>query len=247
MCAVACMQLAVRLVASEDSIQCTISRFFHSKHIKEDEVQASSDQLTVLLIDDHGLIVELVKTYLAADGGFSVVSCGDLKGGIAKIQECGGFDVVLLDVVLPGLAGIDDVARVIKANGDGSVVLFSGSVSSTFVEKAVNVGARGYIPKTLPLKALTSAIRLVAVGQTFVPSSFSYWQNEGLQTSEERLSQVEALVLRCLGEGLANKEISFRMKLSESTIKMHVRSICKKLGARNRTHAVVMGRADGLI
>lgn len=210
-------------------------------------MQTSAAPITVLLIDDHSLIVELVKTFLSADGGFSVTVSGDLAGGIAKIREAQGFDVVLLDVVLPGLTGIADVAKVVQANGDGAVVLFSGSVSASFVEKAVQAGARGYIPKTLPLRALTSAIRLVAVGQTFVPSNVTYGQADGPPAGEPRLSQVETTVLRHLGEGLANKEIAFRLQMSESTVKMHVRTICRKLGARNRTHAVIMGRADGLL
>ena len=214
---------------------------------KVEEVLASAEQISVLLIDDHNLIVDLVNTFLSAENGFSVVACGDLKSGIEKVREAQGFDVVLLDVVLPGLTGIDDVAKLVQINGDGAVVLFSGSVSSGFVEKAIHVGARGYIPKTLPLKALTSAIRLVAVGQTFVPSNFSHGQSDSMPAAESRLNQIETAVLRCLGEGLANKEIAFRLEMSESTVKMHVRSICRKLGARNRTHAVIMGRADGLL
>ena len=210
-------------------------------------MQTSADPISVLLIDDHSLIVDLVKSFLSTDAGFDVSVSGDLAGGIAKIREANGYDVVLLDVVLPGLTGISDVAKVVQANGDGAVVLFSGSVTASFVEKAVQAGARGYIPKTLPLRALTSAIRLVSVGQTFVPGNMTYGQVDGVPASEPRLTQVETTVLRHLGEGLANKEIAFRLQMSESTVKMHVRTICRKLGARNRTHAVIMGRADGLL
>lgn len=206
-----------------------------------------SAAITVLLVDDHNLVVELVKTFLTADGGFSVTVSSDLASGLARIKEASGFDVVLLDVILPGLSGISDVAKVVKANGDGAVVLFSGSVSASFVEKAVQEGARGFIPKTLPLRALTSAIRLVAVGQTFIPGNLSSGQTDSQQPGEPQMTPLEASVLRHLGEGLPNKEIAFRLQMSESTVKMHVRAICRKLGARNRTHAVIMGRADGLL
>jgi len=214
---------------------------------KDDKVQGNTDLISVLLIDDHSLIVELVKSFLGEDGGFAITVAGDLNSGIAKIREVGGFNVVLLDVVLPGLTGISDVAKVVENNSDGAVVLFSGSVSASFVEKAVQVGARGYIPKTLPLKALTSVIRLVAAGQTFVPSDFAYRKPDGSQVGEPRLSQVETTVLHHIGEGLGNKEIAFRLEMSESTVKMHIRTICRKLGAKNRTHAVIIGRADGLL
>ena len=206
-----------------------------------------SPAINVLLIDDHNLVLELVKTFLSADGGFSVTVASDLSSGLAKIKEASGFDVVLLDVVLPGLTGISDVAKVVSANGDGAVVLFSGSVSANFVEKALKEGARGFIPKTLPLRALTSAIRLVAVGQTFIPGSFSYGPTDAVQPGEGKVTPVESSVLRHLSKGLPNKEIAFLLKMSETTVKMHVRSICRKLGARNRTHAVIMGRADGLL
>lgn len=203
--------------------------------------------ITVLLIDDHSLIVELVNTFLSADGGFAVTVSSDLSSGIARIDEARGFDVVLLDVVLPGLSGIGDVEKVVQANSYGGVVLFSGSVSAGFVEKAVQVGARGFIPKTLPLRALTSAIRLVAAGQTFIPNVPAYGRTDAMPPGELNLTEQERSVLRHLGEGLANKEIAFHLKMSESTVKMHVRAICRKLGARNRTQAVIMGRADGLL
>lgn len=210
-------------------------------------MRTDSTPIKVLLIDDHSLVVELVTTFLLADGGFSVTVSGDLAGGLAKIEESVGFDVVLLDVVLPGLTGIGDVAKVVRANRDGAVALFSGAVSAGFVEKAVQLGALGFIPKTLPLRALTSAIRLVAAGQTFIPSIPAYAQSDVMAPKELGLTPLELSVLRNLGEGLANKEIAFRLQMSESTVKMHVRAICRKLGARNRTHAVITGRAGGLL
>lgn len=207
----------------------------------------NADPLTVHIIDDHSLIVDLVKTYLSESGDFVVSVSSNFSDGISMIHESDHLDVVLLDVDLPGLTGINDVKRVVEVSGDGAVALFSGSVSATFVEKALQCGARGFIPKTLPLRALTSAIRLIAAGQVFVPSNITFGDALGIAETDSRLNQVEKTILVCLAEGQVNKEIAFQMQMSESTVKMHVRTICRKLGARNRTHAVTLGRANGLL
>jgi two-component system nitrate/nitrite response regulator NarP len=207
----------------------------------------NADPLTVHIIDDHSLIVDLVNTYLSESGDFVVSVSSNFSDGISMIHESDHLDVVLLDVDLPGLTGINDVKRVVEVSGDGAVALFSGSVSATFVEKALQCGARGFIPKTLPLRALTSAIRLIAAGQVFVPSNITFGDALGIAETDSRLNQVEKTILVCLAEGQVNKEIAFQMQMSESTVKMHVRTICRKLGARNRTHAVTLGRANGLL
>lgn len=203
--------------------------------------------IRVLLVDDHSLVTDLVSRFLAADGGFRVESVGDLAAGRDRVIAAGGFDVVLLDVNLPGLSGIEHVIEMVEANHKGAVVLFSGGVSQSFVERAVRAGAHGFIPKTLPLKALTSAIRLVASGQVFVPADFFNSSEEVKSVGQNPLTQLEMMALRALGQGLSNKEIAFRLKLSEPSVKMHVRAVCRKLGARNRTHAVILARAQGLV
>lgn len=209
--------------------------------------EGNSAAISVLLMDDHSLITDLVSKFLSVDGGFRIDCVGDLSAGLDRIRAAGHYDVVLLDVILPGLSGLQQVLEVIEANAKGTVVLFSGAISQSYVEKAVRAGARGFIPKTLPLKALTSVIRLVASGQSFVPADFIN-PPEGAQAAERgQLSQLETTVLQLLAQGLANKEIAFRLGISEASVKMHVRAICRKLGARNRTHAVILYKSQGLV
>lgn len=207
--------------------------------------QGSSATISVLLMDDHSLITDLVSKFLSVDGGFRIDCVGDLSAGLDRIRAEGHYDVVLLDVILPGLSGLQQVIEVVEANANGAVVLFSGAISQSYVEKAVRVGARGFIPKTLPLKALTSVIRLVASGQSFVPADFINLPERAQTAERGQLSQLETTVLQLLAQGLANKEIAFRLAISEASVKMHVRAICRKLGARNRTHAVILYKQQG--
>ena len=202
--------------------------------------------VSVLLIDDHSLISDLVSSYLTMDPGFTVECAADLPAGLDLIRAKGMYDVVLLDVVLPGMTGLHNVTEVVQANKDGAVVLFSGAVSASYVEKAIDLGVRGYIPKTLSLRALTSAIRLVATEQSFVPGNLVY-KSARVESARARLTEIEAEVLSCLSQGRPNKDIAFLMKISEASVKMHVRLICRKLDAKNRTHAVSLAKAEGLL
>lgn len=208
--------------------------------------QDEPDAISVLLMDDHSLITDLVSKFLSVDGGFRIDCVGDLAAGLDRIAVSGSYDVVLLDVILPGLTGLPQVSEVIEANADGAVVLFSGTISPSYVEKAVRAGARGFIPKTLPLKALTSVIRLLASGQSFMPADFVNLPEQPQTAERDRLSTFETEVLQFLAQGLANKEIAFRLAISEPSVKMHVRAVCRKLGAKNRTHAVILGKSQGL-
>jgi two-component system, NarL family, nitrate/nitrite response regulator NarL len=210
-------------------------------------VQDSADPISILLVDDHSLIIELIERFLSSDDRFLVSSARNLAGGIARIREARGFDVVLLDYDLPGISSIDDVVKVIEANPDGAVVLFSGSVPERLVEKAIRAGARGFIPKTMPLRALTSAVSIIAAGQTFIPHGMVFHDDRGFLIDETELTREEKAMLHDMSEGLAYKEIAFRLQMSLSNVKRRARMIYRKLGARNRTHAVNIGRAEGLL
>jgi two-component system nitrate/nitrite response regulator NarP len=107
------------------------------------------------------------------------------------------------------------------------------------------LGVRGLIPKTMPLQSLVSVLRLIESGQMFVPAdTMDDKQGAG---DRDKLSDVELHVLRLAAAGLTNKHIANDMNQSETTIKMHMRTICKKLGARNRAHAAVIGRDMSII
>ncbi|MFD0857490.1 response regulator transcription factor [Roseovarius aquimarinus] len=200
--------------------------------------------LRILLADDHNLLAEAVGTMLNAQPGYEAITTDTLDGALAMLNGEDGFDVVLLDLKMPGMMGINSIKTVVDKAAPGKVVLFTGMVDRHFLNSALELGCRGLIPKTMPLQALNSVIQLIVSGQIFVPAE----AGGGDKASDGHdLSEKELFVLRLAADGMTNKEIARDMDASEVTVKMHMRSICKKLGARNRAHAAMISRERSLL
>ena len=199
-----------------------------------------TEQLSILIGDDHELVRDAVAHMLRSELGFSVDVAKDGPSVLTAIAAAGGYSVVLLDVNMPGMHGLTSVEEVIRANKSGAVAIFSGQVDKDFVWKAIDMGAKGYIPKTLPIRALASTVRLIASGEGFVPMMKR--QEVTPDQPGYNLTERELAILRKLPKGLTNKEIALIEGLSEVTVKMHMRAICSKLNAKNRTHAAMIAQ-----
>jgi DNA-binding NarL/FixJ family response regulator len=173
-----------------------------------------------------------------------VESVTSIDAALGRIAGSGRFDVVLLDYSMPGGDGLAGLRHVIAANGKG-VAVFSGVATPVVIERALAEGAMGFIPKTLPLKSLESAVRMIAQGEVFVPYNYVL-QVMGKEEPTTNLKPRERQVLQLVCEGAQNKEIAFKLKLSEVIVKADVKSLCRKLGVRNRTEAAMMARNEGL-
>lgn len=228
-----------------------VSRRLHSDQTAQydfDVAGASADlepsATRVLLVDDHEIVCETIALAMAADRGVHFETANNINAAATRIAEAGRFDVILLDYLLPGVEGLEGLRDLIKAN-DGSVALFSGTANRMVVERALDAGASGFIPKTIPLKSLRNAIRFIADGETFLPAEF---MRRTAQSDGESLGMKprEMRVLGLLCEGLQNKEIGRELGIEESTVKLDVKLICRKLGARNRTQAVIEARKRGM-
>jgi len=188
------------------------------------------------------LISEAVARLLQRSGNFEVLTATSLQDALRDLEEQGPVDIVMLDLKMPGMNGIESIRQVVKANEPGRVVLFSGNADANFVQSAIQAGALGLIPKTLPLRSLLSAIGLVESGQIFVPAQLSRGDTPAVPGEQAQLSDKELFVLRRAAEGQTNKEIARELVSNEMSVKMHMRMICKKLGAKNRTHAAMIAR-----
>lgn len=209
--------------------------------------RAIAEKISVLIADDHQLIRDALAILLLSQGRFTVTTVSSFDAALSELACKGRIDVVLLDVVMPGMRGLNSVEQTVKLNPGGAVVLFSGNVAADFIQQALDFGARGYIPKTLPLKSLATAIELIASGQVFVPFILEAEPADPQQVDSDRLTQKELEVLRLVSDGLTNKEIAWRLGMAEVTIKMRMRSVCAKLAAKNRAHASMIGKEKGLI
>ncbi len=199
----------------------------------------------VLLADDHRLIGEAVATLLSTTELFSVDTAETFDETRACLSEQGPYDIVMLDLRMPGMVGLESIRQIIAQAGKAQVVLFSATADKHTLDRATEMGVRGLIPKTMPLQSLVSVLQLIESGQMFIPAGLR--DETGSGNAKDKLTDIELYVLRMAATGLTNKHIANDLNQSETIIKMHMRTICRKLGARNRAHAAVIGRDMSII
>jgi len=204
--------------------------------------------LTILIADDHDLVRETLAMFLDADGESQTVSAKDLNEALDKIKSDGPFDLVLLDFTMPGMKGLEGLKKAIKANEGKPVGLISGTATRLIAEQALEAGAAGFLPKTLPAKSLVNAVKFMAAGEVYAPVRFMSGKDDPEETDFEKdLSERERQVLRGLMAAKSNKEIARDLDLQEVTIKLHVKTLGRKLDAKNRTDAAMIARDAGFI
>ena len=207
----------------------------------------SSPSASILVADDHILVSDMIDIVLRADGDFSVSRSDSLDSTLSKIESNGHFDIVMLDIGMPGMNGLSGIEKVISANRKGKVVIFSGDVRSETVLKSIEMGASGYMPKTLTARSLCNALKFVMSGEVYLPSDIaSNIVRRPARLADALLGEKEIEVLRAVCRGETNKTIALNLSLSEVSVKMYVRSLCVKLGVTNRTQIAVTALSKGL-
>lgn len=207
--------------------------------------QPNSDTIRILLADDHTLIAQAVASVLMENGRFTVDTVENLQDAITAMTDGPRYDLVMLDLRMPGVKGLDSLKRVIDLGTAERITLFTANADRHIVKRAIELGVHGVIQKTMPLNSLESVLRLILSGQTFLPSSVIEAPANG--TDGDDLSEIELLILKFAAEGMTNKSIASQVGVNETTVKMHMRAICRKLKATNRVQAVVIARNNALI
>ena len=205
-----------------------------------DEIQA---RISILLADDHRMLVDALAPVLALEPDFDLRTAATFDEVIESLKQSPS-DVVLLDLKMPGMSGLASVKQVIDAAGDGKVALFSGNVDDSFARIALHEGAAGFIPKTTRLHVLPWVIRLVATGSKYMPVNHDNPASQQ-KAGKGELNDLELRIMQHIKSGLTNKEIARRLMSSEVRVKMHLRTVFAKLGARNRAHAAEILSARG--
>ena len=203
--------------------------------------------IRVMLVDDHEVVRLGIEAAIEAAEGLTVVA--SLGDGASALKEAPIIspDVVLLDVLMPGIDGIETCRRMREELPGTQVVMLTSHTDEDAVLAAIMAGASGYLLKNTSSKAIITAIRSAAEGQSTLDSSVTTGVLERLRTADinsgipglKDLSEREHEVLLIVAEGLTNLEIAERLVLSPHTVRNHVSSILTKLGLRRRSDAAV--------
>jgi two-component system, NarL family, response regulator LiaR len=217
---------------------------------------ASGDVVRVLIADDHAPFRQGIRRLLEEAGDMEVV--GEAASGeeTARLVEGLAPDVVLLDIKMPGMSGID-VARIIKTTSPRTrVVILTVYTNDEFLFEAIKAGAMGYLLKDTSPQELLRAVRVVCQGEGLLaPAMAAKIFKEFARTATApdlravlaHLTQREAEILQHVTGGLANKEIAQRLQISERTVKNHLSNIMEKLHVNSRTQAAVYALRSGLV
>jgi DNA-binding NarL/FixJ family response regulator len=149
---------------------------------------------------------------------------------------------------MPGMNGLDGLKAVLATGRVARVAIMSGIAPREVAEAALALGAAGFLPKTLPAKSLVNAVRFMAMGEQYAPIDFMSTTTEAAPVNPlaTMLSPRELQVLKGLCEGKANKEIARDLGIQEPTVKLHVKTLYRKIGAHNRTQAAMIAKEAGL-
>ncbi|MBS8228433.1 response regulator transcription factor [Vannielia litorea] len=204
--------------------------------------------MRVLIADDHDLLRDTLVMFLQSQGDIETETAPDLPAAHKLIEGADTpFDLVLLDLNMPGMNGLDGLKATMALGAGQRVALLSGEATKEIAEKALEAGAAGFVPKTLPAKSMINAVKFMAMGEQYAPIDFMTAADETpTHPMAEKLTPRELQVLKGLTEGKSNKEIARDLDITEPTIKLHMKTLYRKVGASNRTQAALMAREAGL-
>jgi DNA-binding NarL/FixJ family response regulator len=207
--------------------------------------------MTVLLVDDHPLFRQGLRSLLERmDAGMRIHEADTCEAALAwGERDRAGLDLILLDLALPGMNGIDGISRFRERFATTPVVMVSASFDAHHVQQAIDRGAQGFIPKSTPPDVLMSALRLVFAGGVYVPPSV---MRDGPASRPRAngtpaLTAAQARVLALMARGQSNKVIGQALEISDNTVRAHVSAILRALDATNRTEAVSRALQMGLV
>ena len=204
-----------------------------------------------LVVEDHALVREsMVGLLRQMEEGVSVQECADLESAFDVLDEDSDYDLMLLDLALPGVDGFSGLDILRRRYPAMPVVVVSAFDDPPSVTRAIHLGASGFIPKAFSGEALLSAVRQVLAGNIFRPSNQSAGATldaetpippakSGVRPDEVGLTDRQAQVLALMVRGLTNRDIADQLGLSEGTVKIHATAVFKTLGVSSRTQALV--------
>ena len=207
-------------------------------------------RISVLLVDDHAVVREGYRRLLERDANLMVVGEASAMGDALQLDNELRPDVVVLDIALPGVSGIEILRRIVARRPGARVLMFSMFQDGIYATHAMSAGAYGYLSKASAPDLLVSAVRAVAGGLRYISPDVQFAMASQSSTAQQLahiLSTRELEVLRLLAQGFAIDEIAVRLGLSPKTAANHQSSIKQKLGAGSALQLILIAQQFGLI
>ncbi len=203
--------------------------------------------MKILVVDDHALVREGLRQVLKGlDTPLDVLQAGTCEQAFALANTHGDLDLVLLDYHLPDMNGLEALAIFGEQHPELPIVLLSGQANTQIMRQVLQAGAAGFVTKSAVSDEMLRAVRSVLDGFVYVPQELQNACNPANEAVDRPpLTQRQELVLRCLLDGLANREIAEQLHISEETVKTHVAAILRHFDVQNRTQAVVAAGREG--
>ncbi len=205
----------------------------------------TSSKLRILIADDHTLVRIGLRSSIEMESDFSIVAeAGSGEQALAEYRKHQP-EVVLLDLRMPGLDGIQTTAALCREFPQARVIVISTFTGGDDILRAMQAGAKTYLPKSVQREELIKAIRAIAKGESYLPNVVASRLADRLRRPDLTTRELE--VLRLVAAGNSNKEIAAALSIEVGTVKLHVGKILEKLHARDRTEAATMAIQAGIV
>jgi len=205
----------------------------------------TTEQITVVIVDDHPVVRDGLNAILSTEPDLTVAGeAGSGEEALRVIPELRP-NIVLMDLMLPDMSGSDVIRTICGKTSETDFIVLTSVAGDEDIFRALDAGARGYLFKDMARKELIQSIRRVRAGERYLPVQVGSKLAENFPRNA--LSEREVTVLQFLAAGLRNKEIAYKLELSENTVNAHVKRVFEKLGVTDRTHAVTTALRRGII
>ena len=228
--------------------------------------------MKILIADDHELFLKGLEFILTDNiSNLDLVKARDYNEIFSIIKNDNSFDLVITDLAMPGANWLNAIKQIHSTLPETPIVIISAVFDKEILQQTLDIGVAGYIPKTSPNNLIISAINLVIAGGVYIPHELLYTAKPTSSTEEKQeeyysplktlkklaektpdspqkgLTERQIEIVKCIAEGLSNKQIAYKLNLKEGTVKVHITVILKILNVKNRTSAIIEAAKRGYI